>query len=433
MLKKLYTKFGEAGFLFASTVLVNLGNYAINLLLGRFLGPQDFAEANILATLVLVLSFTALGFQLTTAKFIAEFKAKEEDFKIATFLLWIRKKSLAFSFILLATLLICIHFINGYLNMQRSIPVLILFLGIPLYIHMSVSRGFFQGMSKFKDLAFTYLAEMLGRLIFTIVLIYLVFKFDLPWASEAVALGFLASFIFSFFIGRKAKVQNTASKSQDFLKPVFQFFMIIGLYELSQIMINNSDVVIVKHFFENYEAGLYASLALIGRVVFFATWTIVTLLFPKVIEKEKKGERHIHLFWISLSVVGFIGSGIVLSCFLMDEFIVNILFGSSYLSIAPLLWKYAVATTLFSCANVFVYYHMSLNNYIPVFISLAAGSLQIIGLYIFHQNILEVINVQIIVMSLLILALIPYHMITSYRSLHHNKPIKKALKLEEYA
>ena len=398
-----------AGFLFISTILVNAGNYAINLLLGRFLGPQEFAEANILATLVLVLSFTALGFQLTLAKYVAEFKADSEEEKMASFISWMRKNGLIFSIIVTVALCSGSQFISEYLNLQSQYSLLILFLGIPFYIHMSISRGYFQGITSFRKLALTYIAEMLGRLTFTATLVYLVLQSGSSYASEAVAIGFLASFLFAFFVGLSTK-QNKIEKEISFDKrKILHFIAIVGFYEFSQILINNSDVVLVKHFFENMEAGLYASLALIGRVVFFATWTIVTMLFPIVIEKEKKGEKHSHLFWQSLGVVGGIGVSIVIACFFFDEMIITILFGSAYLSVSSLLWQYAIATTLFSCANVFVYYHMSLNKYVPVFISLCIGVLQIISIYYLHNTIEQVILVQIVLMTLLLVSMITYH------------------------
>ncbi len=407
-MSKVNKYFGEAGFLFISTILVNAGNYAINLLLGRFLGPQEFAEANILATLVLVLSFTALGFQLTLAKYIAEFNADNGKDKMASFLSWMRKNGFIFSIIICFALCSFSRSIAGYLNLNSQTSLLILFIGIPFYIHMSISRGYFQGITSFRKLAFTYIAEMLGRLIFTVVLVYLVLQSGSSYASEAVAIGFFASFIFAFMVGLSAKKIKSVAVVQFDKKKILHFIAIVGFYEFSQILINNSDVVLVKHFFENMEAGLYASLALIGRVVFFATWTIVTMLFPIVIEKEKKGEKHSHLFWQSLAIVGGIGVAIVVVCFFFDEMIINILFGSAYISVSHLLWQYAVATTLFSCANVFVYYNMSLNKYIPVFISLCIGLLQIVCIYVLHESIEQVILVQIALMALLFTSLIGY-------------------------
>jgi hypothetical protein len=49
-------------------LLVNGGNYLYNLLLGRMLGP-GFSDAAILITLLLILSFVGMTFQIVTAKY----------------------------------------------------------------------------------------------------------------------------------------------------------------------------------------------------------------------------------------------------------------------------------------------------------------------------------------------------------------------------
>src|SRR5207244_10495012 len=44
--------------------------------------------------------------------------------------------------------------------------------------------------------------------------------------------------------------------------------------------INNVDIVLVKHFFSAGEAGLYAAVALVGRVVYMLSWSVVSSMFP---------------------------------------------------------------------------------------------------------------------------------------------------------
>ena len=57
-----------------SVLAVNGGNYLYNLILGRVLGPAQFADAAVLITFLLVLSFVAMTFQLVTAKFSVLFE-----------------------------------------------------------------------------------------------------------------------------------------------------------------------------------------------------------------------------------------------------------------------------------------------------------------------------------------------------------------------
>ena len=78
------------------------------------------------------------------------------------------------------------------------------------------------------------------------------------------------------------------------------------------------------------------------------------------------------------------------------------MFGSDYLSIAPVLWKYAIATSLFAIANIFAYYFLSLDHYLPVLISGVFGLSQIVLIIFFHDSILQVVLAQIGAMALLL-------------------------------
>ena len=66
-----------------SVLAVNGGNYLYNLILGRILGPAQFADAAVLITFLLVLSFIAMTFQLVTAKFSVLFNDNTFDSFVA--------------------------------------------------------------------------------------------------------------------------------------------------------------------------------------------------------------------------------------------------------------------------------------------------------------------------------------------------------------
>ena len=399
-------KFGDAGFLFASTLLVNAGNYLINLILGRVLGPERFAEASIIATGVLMLSFFAVGIQLTAAKFSAGYYADQDKASNIAFEHWINRKVLIIGFIIGGVLIALSGLLQSFLKFNSWIPIAMIGLGIPFYFNMSVKRGMAQGSDLFKRLAWTYILEMVLRFIFTFALVYGALSYADHLTTEAVSIGFLASFLAAIWVPRKEKTKIPFSEQS----AVKGFVGIILIYEFSQILINNSDVILTKHFFNSAEAGLYAAIALIGRVVFFGTWTIVTLLFPKVIQREKQGLPHFSLFWLSFGITAGFGIVVIGACILFPELIISILFGSEYLEVSHLLWRYAIATTLFAGANVFAYYYMSLGKYIPVVLSVIAGVAQVTLIYLFHNTLEEIIKIQIMVMSMLLLSMIIYQL-----------------------
>jgi len=385
---------------FISNFLVNAGNYGINIFLGRWLGPAEFSEVSLLVTLLLMLSFWALAFQLTSAKYVAEYLVENKQAELYNFLHWFKRRSLIGG-ITLAILLISFSiFWKDFFQMRSSLLFIIFGVGMPFYLLLSVNRGVLQGQNNFRRLAITFQIEMWTRLILSIVLV------KMGYGVNGVAWGLTLSIFASWFISNPSKEKFITIPFSH--QKIIRFFFIVLIYECSQILINNTDTILVKHFFSPTDAGLYAALALIGRIVYFGTWTVVTMLFPLVIILEKEGKDHTKYFLGGLCVVGVIAGAIVIVCFLMPEVMVNILFGKKYIPIAPLLWPYALATSLFALVNVFVYYNMSLDRRLPVWLTFVGGILQILLIYTFHHTFEQVIRIQIYLMSGLLLVLIFY-------------------------
>ncbi len=407
----------KAGLLFVSMIFVNAGNYAINLILGRLLGPEDFAEVSVLTSLVLMVSFMALGLQLSGAKFIASEKSGKTGESLVAVASWFRRKSLWLGVMVTVIAFSLVLPITSFLKFESWWSLGILIAGIPIYLLMSVNRGILQGFENIGQLALTYIAEMAGRAIMTFILIAVCIMLTLGRFTESTAVGFLFSFVIAYLFSRKDASLGKSTKISSGLEGnIYKFVLVVSFYEFAQILINNSDLILVKHYFDNYEAGLYAGLALIGRVIFFATWSVVTLLIPRVVRLQKMGLPHNKILIQSFIFVLLTAVLITAGCFLFSKQIMEIFFGQAYASIHHLLWKYALATSMFASANVFAYYYMSLDQYVPVLLSIIAGVAQVIFITLFHSSIMQVISVQIVLMSALLLSMVVYHILKGIKN-----------------
>ena len=259
--------------------VVNAGNYAYNLILGRFLGPKAFADAAILITFLLVLSFVGMTFQIVTTKYSVLLEGHLKNKFIKT----ISKTAIAIGVFIGLLFIIFSKNLQTLLHTETDTMFHLFGIGIPLYFLMSVNRGIYQGENNLIQLSLTYVTEMFARLFITILLF--LFASQLP-TTILVSTGIALSFIFGLFPFQKSIFRKPTTENALHLdsKPIVTFFALTAFYELTQIVINNSDVILVKHFFDNQQAGFYASLALIGRVVYFVTWIFVMLLLPKVIQ-----------------------------------------------------------------------------------------------------------------------------------------------------
>jgi O-antigen/teichoic acid export membrane protein len=384
-----------------SALLVNGGNYIYNLLLGRILGPEAFADAALLVTLLLVLSFLGMTFQLVTAKFVAALPSEQwEAFRnsIGVFALLI-------GCLLGAVVFFSAPFLQQLLNTENALMFQIFGLGVPLYFVMSVNRGQYQGEESFIKLSISYQLEMWGRLGITL----LAFLIVRDHFGALVSFGILGSLALGLFPFKKLRLNVSKTETTDLeWGKVRTFMLITACYELTQIIINNSDIILVKHFFQAQEAGLYASLALIGRVVYFVAWMFVMLLLPTVVRLKKEGKPTGHILLKYVGYIGLLSFVIVVVCAVFPELIITLLFGNAYLSMASLLWQYALATSLFAVANIFTYYFLSLDQYKPILFSAMLGISQIILILLFNSSLAMVVQLQILMMLVLLVLQILY-------------------------
>lgn len=394
-IKTEYLKPNSSSLFYLSALVVNVGNYGFNLLLGRWLGPAAFSDLSLIITLFLGLTFVTTGLQQTAAKFAASYAGQDSVQGISNVRTWLWKRAVGVGIVAMLALTLGAPLWQSFFNTDSPALFICLGLAIPFYFAQGVDRGVLQGQTRFDRLSSSYQAEMWTRLLIAFILV------ALGWGAfgggVALALSVLATWVVARAAGQGLPVSlapTDVEKSQ-----YNRLIRAIILAEIGLILINNSDVLLVKRFFEAEQAGYYAALSLIGRVVFFATSAASITLFAQAAQRQARGEAHRHLLWRTLMMVGGLSFAIVLACALMPNLIVRILFGEAYLAISGLLWQYAFSTALFSACNVIINYQLSLGHQRGALLSLAAGILQVLLISLFHATLAQVVLVQIILMA----------------------------------
>lgn len=387
--------------LMVSMTVVNAGNYIYNLIMGRWLGPSLFADLSLIVTLLLVVTFLTAPIQMTAARYAAIHTADGDEKTLASLRRFIWFAALGIGLTLTVFFVLFAPALKNFFHTQSSLSFVIFGAALPFAMLQSVERGMLQGRTSFKILAISYQVEMWSRLLVSILLV------ALGLSVNGAVIGISLSFVFTWWVARSAVtvVDTEENISKEVRLELLAFAAPVLVSQLGQILINNSDVILVKRFFEASEAGRYAALALIGRIVFFATWSVVTTMFPIVAQKQKMGEPHAHLLWVSLGIVAGVSLPIVLLTLVAPQWLVTILFGEKYLEIAELLWLYALATSLYAMANVVINYRLSLGMGRETGFAIAAGIAQVLGIIFFHASLAQVVYVQVAVMAALFLAL----------------------------
>src|SRR5690348_4640766 len=277
--------------LLIGSALVSLLNLFYNVGVARLLGPVAFGEAAAVYTLLMLISCITLSFQLVCAKFVA--RNETSGAKVAVYL-GLRRRAWVFGIGIAALLILASKPISAYLNLHSPTLVVLLAVGIAFYIPLGVRRGGMQGIYAFRRLAWNYIIEGVVKLGGAFLLIH--FGLGVDGAIAAVTASEVAAYIFGH-PGRELEAAPEPGLPASFGEGIQAIVFFVG-----QVVINNVDIILVKHFFAAELAGLYAAVALVGRVLYFAAWSIVSAMFP-ISAASKEDQNKVHVLLLPLMIV----------------------------------------------------------------------------------------------------------------------------------
>lgn len=325
----------------AATTIASAANYLSNVALGRGLGPNEFADAALVVSGLLVLSAIALGLQLTAARAIAAGAGRSE-------LASARRRAGMAGLAVGTSLLLASPLLAGVFNMQSALPFAVLALGVPVYFVMAVARGAAQATHSFGRLSASIGIESLARLVVTIGCV--VGGLGAVGAAIALSVSFAAALVPCLGVSMSSGGSALARADQPRSVIAATVLLLVG-----QVVISNGDLWVVAARVPE-EAGVYAAVALIGRLVFIAAWSVITVVFPSLVSSsdsdaaEAATQRTSLLIRAMLITAGF-GGVLTLGAAIFAEPLMSSMVGDGFTDGARLLWPYALATTLFVLAN----------------------------------------------------------------------------------
>jgi O-antigen/teichoic acid export membrane protein len=385
--------------LLASSGLVSVTNLLYNVATARMLGPSGFAHTTTVYTLLMLISCLTLSFQVVCAKYVAKSSSPKEQERMFASLhqrSWVTAMGMALIFFLFRGLL------TAYLNLPDTVLISMLALGTAFYIPLGVRRGYIQGIHAFRPLAINFMVEGVVRLGGAFLLI----KVGMG-VRGAVFANVLAEMV-AYLVALPSPGLTSLSLRK--LAISFQEGLQAIVFFSGQAVINNFDIVLVKHFFPPAEAGFYAAVTLVGRLVNMCAWSVVNTMFPVSAGAADEEHEGSSVLFTSLLLVFLILAVLTLTLWLVPSFVWKTLFGShfelgSYGTLAPLLILYAVKAGVYSLSSVIITYEMSRKIANTSWLQLAFSGALALGVYMIHETLRQVIVVQLVLMIVLLVVL----------------------------
>lgn len=380
----------------AATLVASGVNYLLNLLLARWMTPSEFGDANLIVTVMLGLTAVAVALQLLAARRISTTDTAGAEFHRRRLL----RRAWAVGVAVAAMMTITSPFLQDMTSSASAVPFVLLALGLPFYLAQAVERGVLQGRLRFGSLAATLVVEAVTRIGIAIALVAAGF------GVIGATAGITASFVASWWWGRTCVVdRNDESvrtgpatdstpgiESTERLATQATMLLLVG-----QIVINNGDVVLAKTLFDASTAGVYSVVALIGRAVFFLSWSVVTAAFPHVSRGDGDAVQR-----QAVRTVAAMCGAMTIAVSVAAPPLTPIVFGADYAGAAPLFAPYAIATSLFAIANVYATLGVARGRRASAAIIVAGGVGQTALLLALADNSTEMVWLQVLAMGLLL-------------------------------
>jgi len=411
--------------LLAGSGLVGVTNLVYNIATARLLGPTGFAHATTVYTLLMLMSAITLSYQVVCAKYVARLNSIKERTAVFSTL---HQRAWITGFALGAVLILLERPLASYLNLPGLHLIPLLALGTAFYIPLGVRRGYIQGIHKFGPLAINFLLEGVVRLAGVFLLI---------GAGMGVEGAVLAS-VFAVMISYFAAFPSPGLLSLSF-RQIPNFFheaLQAVVFFSGQTIINNFDIVLVKHFFPASEAGLYAAVALVGRLVNMCAWSVVNTMFPVSAGKSGDSREDGSVLGLSLGLVFAILALLILGLYLIPSFLWKTLFGAHFqigntAAISSLLILYAVTAGIFSLSSVIITFEMSRKIANTSWIQLTFSGVFIAGICAFHQTLRQVVLVQLVLMVALLAVLAIPLLLNKSESQEHAHDFRRVRLLQQ--
>lgn len=369
--------------LFIMLLFYNIFNYAFQISMARMLGPADYSILAALMSLIYLFAIPNEAIQTVISKYTSKFVAFNQKGKIKFLLIRSMKKGIIFSSILFLISLPIFYFLSIFLKISFLL-MLLTSLFVFYVFTFPITRGIMQGQKKFMALGANLTLESFIKAVFAVIFVALGLK--VYGAMFAVVVGWLISFILSFIIIKdiiksKRENENFGRVYHANLPVIFAITSIVLMYSL--------DIIFARRFFLPQNAGEFAFISLIGKVIFFVSASIGKALFPISSEDFAKGKQTTDLFKKSLILTCLIAIiALLLYLFFPIEIIYLISLGSSqYLAASSILFITGLSYSFLSITNIIIIYKLSIDKISnKAYYLLTFPVFQVLLFFLFHSS-----------------------------------------------
>ncbi|HEY1867226.1 MAG TPA: hypothetical protein VGG70_02955 [Candidatus Cybelea sp.] len=338
---------------FTASMVLNVCNFIAHAVASRELGVVAYGGLYALINAALIAALPAAFVGPVVAQLAAEFRALHDDGHLRGL-----TESVAEAFARLGLLYMVIAaFAAIPFSWFLQVPVwsaqfVCLIAGAALYL--SALRAVAQGTQDFMGFAISNSVEGIAKVVAIGALIAVGLK--LGGGIIGFFIGPLCALIYlGIRLRRRYSVADSRTVRYDWRR-IVNAGAGAAAATISLALIGSADVVLVKHYFNPHEAGLYAAAALGGKMLLYLVGFIPTVLLPQAADRHARGAQTREVLAGSLLMFAVVAACGLFVFRYFGLMVLHALVGHAFDAAAPLLVTYGLAMVLLALTNALTYY-----------------------------------------------------------------------------
>ena len=375
--------------LVAATVIANFLNFVYNAYLGRSLSVEEFGLISLVGSFFF-LSGIPLGALSKTVTYRTAYLLGKYQVVPRQFWVYVRKRAILAGILACLAWLALVPFLSDFFN-SKSIEPFLIFTPVWLVgLVAAVDRSFIGGNLRFKIAAFILVIETVFKLFLTWLFVSLGLAHYVYGAIPASMI--VALLIAWIFAGRIVKNNRDTDKPIPTTFPL-KFFITSILAIVATVAFLSFDIILAKHYLAPDQAGQYALLSWLGKLIFFVGGLFGQFIVPLVSREEGAKRNSKALFYklfLASSATSFLAYLVIgVAAPITAPLILN----SKAAPVIDYLPVFGLAIFCFTVATSVVSYYQVRKKYLFAYVSFILAVIQAAGIVLHHANLAEIVQV----------------------------------------
>jgi O-antigen/teichoic acid export membrane protein len=343
---------------FIAMVIGGACNYFFQSYMGHSLEPADYSELTSLLSVFYIITIPSNLIGITILRYVSKLHGEGKDDEVS----WLIKRSFLISIliglVLFLAIVMMIPWLDRFLEIPNDSVLFVLAAGGFLLMLGPSAVASAQGLQRFYHYSLYSLFSPLGKLFFGILLVTTGLgvggAFGGMVIGTSLAFGIVYIAIWDFVRREKRPVDMSG---------MVAYVIPVAVATLGFTFITNIDTFLARGLMTAYDAGIYSSASMLGKIVLWLPAAITTVTFPRFSEAQSRNDDSRMLMRKSIWVVGMVLGAIWIWFFLFPEEIMNITYGYHYAEATICLPVVMLAFSLFGLASVFMNYGLAVGDH----------------------------------------------------------------------